>query len=372
MSSASPLDDGQAFFAQLMRAIDAAPDGALPVHTFLETCIARYYAKGDVLGRAGDFITAPEISQIFGELIGLWCAVAWQQMGGPANFNLVELGPGRGTMMRDMLRAMGVVPECLRAVHVRLIEPSRELRAVQVQTLSGGGLESDRIDWIDGVHALSPLPSIVVGNEYVDALAVHQLVRDGGGWAERCVRSAPHGLAFASGRAPGLPDPLQAEFMVRLGAQARDGDIVEYRPMSSDLTGLGPLAAQGVAVLLIDYGHVRSEIGDTLQAVRAHGFEDPLASPGAADLTTQVDFEVLGRQLAASGLAVQGPVTQAEFLAALGIAERASRLMASNPDEANAIEMAVARLMSPSGMGTRFKAIAARSPHIAALPGLPG
>lgn len=372
MVSAGPECDDEAFSAELRHAIAAGPDGGLPVHAFMQKCIAHYYARGDVLGRTGDFITAPEISQIFGELIGLWCVVAWQQMGAPRRFNLVELGPGRGTMMRDMLRAMRAVPECLQAVQVRLIEPSPSLRAVQAQTLSNAALTSEQIAWIDDAAALESLPAIVVGNEYVDALAVHQLVRVGDAWVTRCVRASAEGLQFAASGPPGkMHDAVHAQIAAHLAPYAREGDILEYRPLSADLAALAARADGGVVLLLIDYGHTRTSIGDTLQAVRSHAFEDPLATPGRADVTTQVDFEVLGRQLSAAGLAVQRAVTQAELLAALGIAARASRLMAANPAMANVIEMAVARLMSPTGMGTRFKVLGARSPHMPALPGLP-
>jgi NADH dehydrogenase [ubiquinone] 1 alpha subcomplex assembly factor 7 len=345
--------------------------GGLSVHDYMATCVRAYYGAGRVFGTAGDFVTAPEISQIFGELIGLWCAVVWQQMGRPPVFNLIELGPGRGTMMRDALRALRLVPDCLAAARIQLLEQSQVLCGVQADTLAGCGAN---VSWPNDIADIAEAPSIVLGNEFVDALPVHQLVWSNGAWLTRCVALGSDGqLMFTAGHRLGSDpsDPPEPPFVARLSGTAREGDIVEFRQLGVLLLGLDRFIKSGVAVLLVDYGHTHSAIGDTLQAVRAHRHEDPLCSPGEADLTAHVDFEDLARMLTARDLAVERPVTQAAFLASLGISERASRLMTANPAEVNAIEMAVGRLLSPSGMGARFKVLGARSPHLPPLPGLP-
>jgi NADH dehydrogenase [ubiquinone] 1 alpha subcomplex assembly factor 7 len=356
---------------QLRDQIRRGPPGGLSVQDYMDTCVRTYYGAGRVFGTAGDFVTAPEISQIFGELIGLWCAIVWQQMGRPPAFNLIELGPGRGTMMRDALRALRLVPDCLGAARVHLIEQSQALRGAQADTLAGCGVG---LSWPTEISAIDSLPSIVLGNEFVDALPVHQLVWSNGAWHTRCVTQGSAGqLMFTAGQRFGS-DPQEAPappFVARLSVTAREGDIVEFRQPGDLILGLDRFMKSDIAVLLIDYGHMHSSVGDTLQAVRAHRYEDPLCSPGEADLTAHVDFEELARSLTRRGLTVDPVVTQAAFLASLGISERASRLMTANPAEVNAIEMAVGRLLSPSGMGARFKVLGARGPHLPPLPGLP-
>ena len=345
--------------------------GPMSVHDYMAACVRAYYGAGRVFGPAGDFVTAPEISQIFGELIGLWCAVVWQQMGRPRAFNLIELGPGRGTMMSDALRALRRVPDCLAAARVHLIEQSQALRETQAATLAGC---SAPVSWPANMAHIRQAPSIVLGNEFVDALPIHQIVWSDGGWRTRCIAFGDDGhLAFTAGhRFGGDPnEPPAPPLVERLSGSARDGDIVEFRGLGNDLSRLDRFRQADVAVLLIDYGHANSAIGDTLQAVRAHRYEDALCAPGEADLTAHVDFEDLARLLSERGFATGPVVTQAAFLASLGVSERAARLMEANPAEANAIEMAVGRLLSPSGMGVRFKVLGARSPHLPPLPGLP-
>ena len=337
-----------------------AREGPLAVKDYMRACLLDpqhgYYRVRQVLGRSGDFVTAPEISQVFGELVGLWCAAAWQQMGRPHPFDLVEYGPGRGTLMADALRALRAVPDCLAAVRVRLVEVSPALQQSQRDTLRGLPQE---ISWHGSLRGeLEPGPSILIANEVLDAQPVEQAIALDGAEGQR-------GITVGTGG--------RLEFCVMLptGVPGRDdgGMVMERRALhdsvARDMAGL-PLAA----ALFIDYGHLRSIGGDTLQAVREHRFEHPLCSPGEADLTCQVDFERFGRQCRDAGFAVDGPVTQAELLGALGILLRASRLMAANPALAHEIEAGVARLMSPTGMGTGFKAIGVRSPSLAPLPGL--
>jgi SAM-dependent MidA family methyltransferase len=340
--------------------------GAIPVEAYMDACLNDpdhgYYRVGTAIGRAGDFVTAPEISQVFGELIGLWAAVVWQQMGAPSPFNLVELGPGRGTMMADALRATQRVAGFAAAVRVGLVEPSPVLAAIQRTTLEGAGAE---IRWHSNLAEVEAAPTVLVANEVLDAVPVAQLVRGAQGWHERSVGLDESGRLVFTMCSELSPRPLPA-----IAQQASPGDILELRDLSGLLRAVSRLAAPGpMASLLIDYGHAAPALGDTLQAVRAHRHEHPLASPGEADLTAQVDFTAAVETFADVGLVPERVVTQAELLGSLGIVERASRLMAANGGRAADIETAVARLMAPQGMGTRFKALALRTTGLASLPG---
>ena len=343
-------------------------DGPITVHDYMTACLTDpdhgYYRTRDAIGRGGDFVTAPEISQVYGELIGLWAAVVWQQIGRPAPFALVELGPGRGTLMADALRATRIVPGFAAAARVHLVEVSEALRRIQSATLGAHGAEAT---WHEHVTQVPAGPAIVIANEFVDALPVEQFVRQDVGWRSRAVDLDAVGcLAFSADRAGPVHFPRGAPLT------SSPGTIFERRTTMDLAFGLARLAkAGGMGAVVIDYGHTLSGPGDTLQAVRAHRFEHPLTSPGEADLTAQVDFSALADSARSFELAVDGPVTQAEFLGSLGIVERASRLMASNPAQAAAIEAGVARLLAPGGMGSRFRAIGVRSSCLPPLPGLP-
>lgn len=337
-------------------------DGPISVSDYVHACLQHpehgYYRSKSAIGRTGDFITAPEISQVFGELIGLWCAVVWQQMGQPAAFDLIELGPGRGTLMADALRAARVMKGFRDAAHVTLVETNPVLRQAQADALH---TQSVVPVWSDTPPALTR-PSIVIANEFLDTAAISQHVLTESGWQERVVVLDDSGLLqFASRPAPDVAR-LAAAF-----PSAPLGSIAETRadPLPDWLTTehTNPLA-----VLLIDYGHTSPLTGETLQAARHHRFEHALTSPGEADLSCQVDFDAVAGAIRPA-LAVDGPTTQAEFLGALGIMERASRLMAANPAKSNAIEIGIARLMNPQGMGSRFKVLGARSPNLPELPG---
>lgn len=344
-----------------------AREGPMSVADYMQACLHDpehgYYRGQTAIGKAGDFITAPEISQIFGELIGLWCVLVWQRMGGPEKLRLVEIGPGRGTLMRDALRAARLVPEFRAALSVALIESNRVLQAAQRATLAGEGIPlSWHSDLVPGDG-----PVILIGNEFLDTLPIDQWIWRDGSWRTRAVGLDREGaLAFVEGEAspeslPPVPPDLAPQ----------EGCIFESRarPVADLVAAVKKLGAP-VAGLLIDYGHTRSGFGDTLQAIDAHRYADPLQSPGKADLSAQVDFAAFAEAARAEGLAVDGPVTQAELLGRLGIVERASRLMAMNPTLAAGIEASVARLMAPGGMGTRFHAIGIRSVDISPLPAL--
>jgi SAM-dependent MidA family methyltransferase len=332
-------------------------NGPMRVDEFMRACagdpLYGYHQKLHSIGTAGDFVTAPEISQVFGELVGLWCAVTWEAMAKPEPVRLVELGPGRGTLMRDALRAAQMVPGFLAAASVHLVEISDPLRRVQHETLrSGDRGHAPPVSWHGTMAEVPAGAAVVIANEFLDALPVRQLVHDGQVWRERVVALGRDGrLQFATGDAVELSSAT---------APARDA-ILELRPGEDDI--LAALAARTAPQLslFIDYGPGEASYGDTLQAVRGHAYIDPLAAPGAADLTAHVQFGPLAGKARAHGLAADGPMTQAEFLGRLGAVERTARLMAANPVRAGEIEAATQRLLSPSGMGQLFKTMIVRS-----------
>lgn len=343
-----------------------AQQGPISVSDYMQACLHDpehgYYRRQMAIGSAGDFVTAPEISQVFGELIGLWCAIVWQEMGSPRALRLVELGPGRGTLMRDALKAVRVVPAFLAALSVQLVESNAALEPIQRATLGG---EDVPVRWSTEIEAGSG-PTIVIANEFLDTLPVAQWVSRDGHWRTRCVGIDDEGrLVFKDGE----PD-AGLQLPAGIGAP-REGDVGESREVA--FAGFADkLAAVGspCAALFVDYGHAQPGLGDTLQAVSQHRYTDPLHTPGEADLTAQVDFAAFAGCMHAHGFACDGPLPQAEFLGRLGVIERASRLMAANPAKAGQIETAVARLMAPGGMGTRFHAIGVRSKDLSPLPAL--
>ncbi|MFO1173522.1 MAG: SAM-dependent methyltransferase [Hyphomicrobiaceae bacterium] len=339
-------------------------EGPISVYDFMTLALSHpehgYYRARPAIGRSGDFITAPEISQTFGEILGLWTAVAAQMAAPEGPLALIEIGPGRGTLMADALRALKVVPGLMSRLSVHLVEPSPALRAEQEKVLANAPVTPH---WHERLSDVPLSPSVVLANEVVDALPVRQLVRHSGQWHERVVAIGADGaLAFTIG------EPVSIGL-----ASATDGDILEMRPDVAAFVGAIAERARSAptAALLIDYGHERTGVGDTLQAIRHHQRSDPLARAGESDLTAQVDFEALAAAADACGLAVDGPVPQASFLGVLGIVERAERLMRTGSSaQAATIEAGVLRLIDPSGMGSRFKVLGLRSPGIPRLPGL--
>jgi len=357
--------------AQHLRNIIRA-DGPISVAEFMRVALVghgdSYYRRADPLGSAGDFVTAPEISQIFGELIGLWCADVWRQLGAPKRFNLVELGPGRGTMMKDALRAARVVPGFLDAVSVVLVEASEALKRLQQDALHGSTVLP--VTWRDRFDDIGdgPGPVIVVANEFFDALPVHQYVRTERGWAERCV-GLDAGGEFVFGASTGgtilVPSALR-------GAAA--GAIVELSPAREAVARAAGerIAASGGAVLAIDYGFAGPATGDTLQAVAAHRFVDVLAEPGSADLTSHVDFAALAQALSESGARVPPLTTQGDFLRALGAAARIARLKAgAAAGQAADLEAGYHRLTRAEAMGSLFKVLCAVAPASLQPAGFP-
>ncbi|MCZ6886330.1 MAG: class I SAM-dependent methyltransferase [Alphaproteobacteria bacterium] len=343
--------------------------GPISVSRFMELALGHprygYYMNRDPLGAKGDFITAPEVSQMMGEIIGLWAVVVWQAMGTPNPFVLAELGPGRGTLMADALRAGAIKAGFVEAARVHLVETSPLLRARQADVL--GIFEPT---FLDTAMDLPPGPMIVIANEFFDALPVRQLVATKDGWVERCVNSLPGtdgGFTFTTS-AP-LETPLVPPNLPKSGAA---GTVIEVSPESCRIAAAlaSRLAQAPGAALIIDYGHAETAAGDTLQAVRGHKFADPLANPGEADLTAHVDFAALARAARARGAEIHGPVSQGRFLIALGIAQRAERLKAgATPALRDAIEAALKRLIAPSEMGNLFKVMGLSQAGGPALPG---
>jgi NADH dehydrogenase [ubiquinone] 1 alpha subcomplex assembly factor 7 len=336
-------------------------DGPLRLDAYMEMCLADpehgYWTKPHSIGADGDFITAPEISQVFGELLGLWAAITWQRMGTPALVRLVELGPGRGTLLRDALRAAGLVPAFRAAVSLHLIEKSPVLRRLQQTVLAGAGA-SVRF-WHEHLADVPAGPAIIIGNEFLDALPIRQLVFGEGVWRERTVELGSAGaLRFGLGEVV----PFQGH------APARPGDVAELRSGEDAILGELSKRAPPISALFIDYGPAEPAYGDTLQGVRRHAYAEPLSDPGDVDLTAQVGFAGLAEKARGAGLAVHGPLTQAEFLGRLGSVERAARLMATNPAAASQIEAAVQRLLMPNGMGGHFKVLAVGSPQLPSPP----
>jgi SAM-dependent MidA family methyltransferase len=335
--------------------------GPMPLADYMALCLGHpdhgYYMRRDPLGSSGDFTTAPEISQMYGELLGLALAQAWLDRGAPAPFTLAELGPGRGTLMADALRAAARCPGFAGAARLHLVETSPALRQCQARTLAG-----HRPRWLDSAAALPDGPLFLIASEFFDALPIRQSVRVPGGWADRMVGIAAGRLAFGLG--PPAADPV-------LDARhpgAAPGLVVESCPAAA--TALAPvrdrILAHGGAALVIDYGDWDGT-GDTLQAVRHHAFADPLADPGAADLTAHVRF----RDLAAAALPLAATFcTQGAFLRALGIAARAAAL--SRKGDAAAITGQMHRLTHPSEMGTVFKVLGLTRPGDPDLPAFPG
>ncbi|PRY92582.1 SAM-dependent MidA family methyltransferase [Hasllibacter halocynthiae] len=333
-------------------------DGPLRLDRFMAEVLwdprGGYYATRDPLGAAGDFITAPEVSQIFGEVIGLALAQVWLDMDRPAA-RLVELGPGRGTLMADALRAARNVPGFEDAVSVHLIERSAPLRALQARAVSGAAFH-------DALEEVPEGPLLLVANEFFDALPVRQLVRAGGLWREKVVGLRDGTLAF------GLAAPAPVPELDRRLDDTAEGDLVEWRPAADPVMAeIGRrLRRHGGTALVVDYGDWRSQ-GDTLQALRAHAPADPLDAPGTADLTAHVDFEALHRAAHAPSASLL--TTQGVLLERLGATDRARALAASAPARADALAAAHRRLTHPEEMGTLFKAMAWWG-GVDAVPGL--
>jgi NADH dehydrogenase [ubiquinone] 1 alpha subcomplex assembly factor 7 len=334
--------------------------GPMSVASYMALCLTHptkgYYKADDPLGVAGDFVTAPEISQMFGELIGFFFVNLWQQMGSPKAFTLLELGPGRGTLMADMLRVACRAEGFRDALDLRLFETNPALIAEQ-----NARLEPYEPKWIDSFEKVGDGPLLVVANEFFDALPIRQFVRMEDGWHERMV-----GLDDGQRRFGLNPTPIPVTAMPEAVANAETNAVFEVGLANGEVMKrlAGIVSTQGGAILAIDYGYGRTQTGETLQGVRKHAYTDVLDAPGEVDLSAHVDFEALGAVANKAGLAVQPLVTQGQFLTRLGITERAKALSAANPGSAADIAAARARLVAPEQMGNLFKAFCAASPGL--------
>jgi NADH dehydrogenase [ubiquinone] 1 alpha subcomplex assembly factor 7 len=323
-----------------------------------------YYATHDPIGARGDFITAPEISQMFGELLGAWIVQAWRDQGCPTPARLVELGPGRGTLVADALRAAKLDPEFLKSIEVVLVEMSASLRQAQAEKLKAAPVA---IHWFDKFdESLTDQPLFLLANEFFDALPIRQFVFGEGGWCERMVGVGQSGeLVFMLSPAP-VPLHLPHE----RGAP-KPGDVYEVCPSGEAIVEqvASVVSDKGGVSLIIDYGYTDVGFGETLQAVSQHKYASVLDNSGESDLSTHVDFAALARTAERSGAKAHGPVDQGALLRALGIEQRAERLMAANVDQRDTIALSTKRLVSPQAMGTLFKALAIVPRHASTPPG---
>lgn len=344
-----------------------AERGPLSVSEYMETALYHpelgYYIKAKPIGAEGDFVTAPEISQMFGELIGLWCVQAWRDMGRPAQFRWIELGPGRGTLMQDALRAASQDPHFIEAAQICLVEKNEYLKtrqATALHTFTG-------VEWYADLGEIPDAPSIVIANEFFDCLPIDQFVFKNQNWFERQIGLDASGeLAFQTGDAPVA--------IAHRPGHAVEGDISESCPAAEALVKslVARLLKSSGRALIIDYGYPGPAIGDTLQAIGRHKFADVLQTPGQVDITAHVDFTTLSNAAGQIGAAVDGPVEQGTFLTALGLDMRAETLKArATETQASAITAATDRLAHPDQMGQLFKVLSLSSPGLPVPPGFP-
>lgn len=343
-----------------------AQEGPLSIERYMALCLSDprygYYMTRDPLGARGDFITAPEISQVFGELLGLWCGECYRLMSSPASFMLVELGPGRGTLMADALRVLKIVPSFLDTVEIHLVETSPVLRAAQEKSLAAF---KDKITWHLSIDTLPAKPALILANEFFDALPIRQFQKEAHGWHERLV-----GLDEDNRLVLGLAADPTADLAT---LKAEEGSVYEQARIGATIMRslARHLRSYGGAMLVLDYGHIKSGFGDTWQALTGHAYADPLARPGEADLTSHVDFQMLGESAKAGGAMVAPPITQRDLLLRLGLEPRLQQLTRGNPDRSYDITKACLRLIdhtSPQAMGQLFKALALSHPDFGPIP----
>lgn len=328
--------------------------GPLPLAEFMHWCMADpkdgYYANQEAIGAKGDFITAPEISQMFGEMIGIWAVESWEHLGKPSSFNLVEFGPGKGTLMQDLLRIGNAVPQFLQAANVQMIETSEKLIEKQKSALR----EHDNIAWHKSITDIPDQPTLVVANEFLDVLPIRQYVKTGNEWREHAIGlDENENLTWTLGAGKLEPDDLPE------GADKEpEGAIFEISTIRESFIAntAEHLKANKGAALFIDYGHGKTGFGDTLQAMRNHGFADILDEPGMADLTSHVDFEALANIAKAAGMAVKPLQKQGAFLQEKGMLERAGQLGHNQSAEIQEqLTQQAERLALPTQMGGLFK-----------------
>jgi NADH dehydrogenase [ubiquinone] 1 alpha subcomplex assembly factor 7 len=333
-----------------------AADGSLSVADYMQACLVHpvhgYYMKGNPIGSKGDFITAPEISQMFGELIGVWCRDLWQQMGQPPSSHLIELGPGRGTLMDDLLRSFPGIFD------IHMVEISPSLRFEQQRRLQGHSIKwHTTVD--DALEACNQGPVFIIANEFFDALPIRQFQHANHHWCERVITLDPETDEFCFSLKPVEP---HSDFPA-----GDEGDIIEVSPLSHEITRkiTHKICQSNGAGLIIDYGYHKSTLTSTLQAVREHAYHSILKDPGLADLTAHVNFAALGKEAIQISARVHGPAFQGGFLRDLGIEIRAKMLQCNHSNShSSAIETALERLTDPAKMGTLFKVLAITGPSV--------
>lgn len=348
----------------LRRRIEAS--GPISLADYMTECLMHprhgYYQRARVFGTDGDFITAPEVSQMFGETIGLWLADRWMAMGRPDPVSLVELGPGRGTLMADILRAVHTVPGMREALQVHFVETSQQLRDLQKEKVPAAR-------WHQDFSSVPEGPALVVANEFFDALPIHQFEKRDGKWRERAVGMAGDALGFVLTQ-PGSQLALVPPSLLA----APEGSVIEICPaaLSAAANIAQHIAAHCGAALFIDYGYAASAPGDTFQALKDHKFADPFAGPGKADLTAHVAFDRIAEAASRAGAATSGIAEQGAFLMGIGLGVRARKL-AEKVDKTNQnrILSELKRLTAPDEMGTLFKVLAVQHPALTPAPGLP-
>ena len=330
-----------------------AAEGPMRIDRYMALCLGHprngYYITRDPLGEKGDFVTAPEVSQTFGELIGVWAVGVWSAMGQPEAFSLVELGPGRGTLMADLLRTVRkAAPAFAAAASMHMVETSPVLRAVQRSAMGEGAR------WHDRLEEVPEGPMILLANEFFDAIPIRQFERREGVWRERVIGLGHGGLSIGVGG-------------IVPGTMGKDGDVLEFAPAREEIARhIGQrLASHLGAALVIDYGHLHTAPGDTLQAMRAHCYVPITEAPGEADLTSHVDFEKLAAAFREAGAAVHHGMTQRDFLLAMGLEQRVAQLALRADDATRAmLQRQMARLADEAQMGNLFKVLCANSPSM--------
>lgn len=324
-------------------------EGPLPIDRYMALCLSHpqfgYYMNRDPFGTEGDFTTSPEISQVFGELLGIWVAQAWQSLGSPRNFALVELGPGRGTLMADIVRVLIKLPDCAKAADIHFVEMSPTLREAQRQRVPNA-------TWHSSTASLPAKPTILLANEFFDALPIRQFERKQGRVYERCI-----GVENAALNIGLVPSPRQLPL-------AGDGIYEDSSIRDAVATQLGDhLSKTGGYALVIDYGHLRTALGDTLQALKNHRHIAITEQPGEADITSHVDLESLARAFMAGGARIAGIQTQGEFLQRMGLEQRTLKLTSkATPQQRTDLLAASTRLAHPDQMGQLFKVMAISGP----------
>lgn len=330
--------------------------GSLPLAEYMHWCMADpkdgYYANQEAIGSKGDFITAPEISQMFGEMIGIWAVETWETLGKPSPFNLVELGPGKGTLMQDLLRIGNAVPEFLKTARVHMIETSEKLIETQKETLG----EYEIVTWHKSIKDIPDRPTLIIANEFLDVLPVRQYIKTKNEWREHAINVDENDeLIWTLGT--GI---LDEESLPKNAAKEPEGAVFEISTIrEAFIANTSELLKQNSgAALFIDYGHSKTDFGDTVQAMRAHGFADILKEPGLADLTSHIDFDALSATAQKAGMNVKPITPQGEFLLGKGLIERAGQLgHEQSLDIQEQLTQQAERLALPDEMGNLFKVL---------------